>query len=241
MTDSMIGVQGLLEKFILDQRQKDIRSGIPPFARNYCAHTDQVKAGQPQGHQNNQYFLTDDYNIKCLVRILEIEQWFASTMGYWLQRPMEPEWVHIGNVEPVLKQMATSQFRGLGVVGFDVKKIKKAEPQEWDLLISFLSSVDHFWVGFKVVEDLVVILNVYGSRSGASAHDKKKIIQACILQGFGKYWDCEICIRMMTGPMANHTRDLGLCLENLGLKGLFTEFYLADVGKYQCDFGDKKV
>uniref|UniRef100_A0A915KWW8 Uncharacterized protein n=1 Tax=Romanomermis culicivorax TaxID=13658 RepID=A0A915KWW8_ROMCU len=101
--------------------------------------------------------------------------------------------------------------------------------------------MDRFFVGFKVVDDVVMILNVYGSGSGASAHDKTKIIQACILQGFGKYWDCEIWVRMMTMLMANHTHDLGLCPENLGLKGLFTEYYLADVGKYQCDFCDKKV
>uniref|UniRef100_A0A915JDY9 Uncharacterized protein n=1 Tax=Romanomermis culicivorax TaxID=13658 RepID=A0A915JDY9_ROMCU len=32
-----------------------------------------------------------DYNIKLLVHIGEIEQWFARTMGYWLQQPTEPE------------------------------------------------------------------------------------------------------------------------------------------------------
>uniref|UniRef100_A0A915KW71 Uncharacterized protein n=1 Tax=Romanomermis culicivorax TaxID=13658 RepID=A0A915KW71_ROMCU len=46
-------------------------------------------------------------------------------MDYWPQRPMEPEQVHSCNVEPILKQLATSQFWGLGVVSFDVVKVKK--------------------------------------------------------------------------------------------------------------------
>uniref|UniRef100_A0A915JBH2 LAGLIDADG homing endonuclease n=1 Tax=Romanomermis culicivorax TaxID=13658 RepID=A0A915JBH2_ROMCU len=46
-------------------------------------------------------------------------------MGYWPQKPMEPEWVHSSNIKPILKQLATSQFWGLGVVGFDVEKVKK--------------------------------------------------------------------------------------------------------------------
>uniref|UniRef100_A0A915IH32 Uncharacterized protein n=1 Tax=Romanomermis culicivorax TaxID=13658 RepID=A0A915IH32_ROMCU len=41
---------------------------------------------------------------------------------------------------------------------------------------------------------------------------------------------------MMMGPMANHARDLGLCWENLELNGLFTDFHLVDVHKYQCDY-----
>uniref|UniRef100_A0A915HKL0 Uncharacterized protein n=1 Tax=Romanomermis culicivorax TaxID=13658 RepID=A0A915HKL0_ROMCU len=40
---------------------------------------------------------------------------------------MEPEWVHGGNVKPILKQLATSQFWGLGLVRFDVEKVKKTE------------------------------------------------------------------------------------------------------------------
>uniref|UniRef100_A0A915K283 Uncharacterized protein n=1 Tax=Romanomermis culicivorax TaxID=13658 RepID=A0A915K283_ROMCU len=46
-------------------------------------------------------------------------------MGYWPQQPMECERLHGGNVEPILKQLATSQFQGLSVVGFDVEKVKK--------------------------------------------------------------------------------------------------------------------
>uniref|UniRef100_A0A915J0C3 Uncharacterized protein n=1 Tax=Romanomermis culicivorax TaxID=13658 RepID=A0A915J0C3_ROMCU len=46
-------------------------------------------------------------------------------MGYWPQQPMELEQVHGGNVEPILKQLVTSQFWGLGIVGFDVEKVKK--------------------------------------------------------------------------------------------------------------------
>uniref|UniRef100_A0A915HMA8 Uncharacterized protein n=1 Tax=Romanomermis culicivorax TaxID=13658 RepID=A0A915HMA8_ROMCU len=48
-------------------------------------------------------------------------------MGYWLQQPMELKRVHGGNIEPILKQLATSQFCGLGIVGLDVEKVKKAE------------------------------------------------------------------------------------------------------------------
>uniref|UniRef100_A0A915L8P5 Protein kinase domain-containing protein n=1 Tax=Romanomermis culicivorax TaxID=13658 RepID=A0A915L8P5_ROMCU len=89
-----------------------LKLGVAPFARNYCRHTDHVKAGQLQGSQNNEYFLTDDYNVKRLVRIGEIKQSFACAMGYWRQRPMELEQVHSSNIEPILKQLATSQFRG---------------------------------------------------------------------------------------------------------------------------------
>uniref|UniRef100_A0A915HN09 Uncharacterized protein n=1 Tax=Romanomermis culicivorax TaxID=13658 RepID=A0A915HN09_ROMCU len=32
----------------------------------------------------------EDYNIKHLVCVSEIEQWFASAMGYWPQRTMKP-------------------------------------------------------------------------------------------------------------------------------------------------------
>uniref|UniRef100_A0A915JF96 Uncharacterized protein n=1 Tax=Romanomermis culicivorax TaxID=13658 RepID=A0A915JF96_ROMCU len=46
-------------------------------------------------------------------------------MRYWQQRPMESERVHGGNVELILKQLDTSQFRGLGIVRFDVEKVKK--------------------------------------------------------------------------------------------------------------------
>uniref|UniRef100_A0A915IE06 Uncharacterized protein n=1 Tax=Romanomermis culicivorax TaxID=13658 RepID=A0A915IE06_ROMCU len=48
-------------------------------------------------------------------------------MGYWPQPPIEPEWVHGLNIEPILKQLATRQFPGLGIVGFDVEKVKKVE------------------------------------------------------------------------------------------------------------------
>uniref|UniRef100_A0A915JL93 Uncharacterized protein n=1 Tax=Romanomermis culicivorax TaxID=13658 RepID=A0A915JL93_ROMCU len=40
---------------------------------------------------------------------------------------MEPKQVHSSNVKPIVKQLATSQFLILGVVGFDIEKIKKAE------------------------------------------------------------------------------------------------------------------
>uniref|UniRef100_A0A915KUD2 Uncharacterized protein n=1 Tax=Romanomermis culicivorax TaxID=13658 RepID=A0A915KUD2_ROMCU len=47
-------------------------------------------------------------------------------MGYWPQRSMELKRVHGGNIEPILKQLVTSQFQGLGFVGFDMEKVKKA-------------------------------------------------------------------------------------------------------------------
>uniref|UniRef100_A0A915LAN8 Uncharacterized protein n=1 Tax=Romanomermis culicivorax TaxID=13658 RepID=A0A915LAN8_ROMCU len=65
--------------------------------------------------------------IKRLVCISQMKQWFTGAIGYWPERPMELEWVDSGNVGPIVKQSATSQFWGLGLVGFDMGKVKKAE------------------------------------------------------------------------------------------------------------------
>uniref|UniRef100_A0A915K4G1 Uncharacterized protein n=1 Tax=Romanomermis culicivorax TaxID=13658 RepID=A0A915K4G1_ROMCU len=79
-----------------------------------------------------------DYNIKRLVHVGKIKQWFAGTMGYWPRGPMELEQVHSSNIKLILKQLATSQFWGLGIVSFDVEKVKKADPHslaEYDYIL----------------------------------------------------------------------------------------------------------
>uniref|UniRef100_A0A915IUB1 Uncharacterized protein n=1 Tax=Romanomermis culicivorax TaxID=13658 RepID=A0A915IUB1_ROMCU len=83
----------------------------------------------PAEYQTRDLFRRN-YNIKCLVHIGQIEQWFTGAMGYWLQRPMEWEWVQGSNIELILKQLATSQFPRLGIVGFDLEKMLKAGPSK---------------------------------------------------------------------------------------------------------------
>uniref|UniRef100_A0A915KYB2 Uncharacterized protein n=1 Tax=Romanomermis culicivorax TaxID=13658 RepID=A0A915KYB2_ROMCU len=47
-------------------------------------------------------YIFADYNIKRVVRIHELDQWFKATFGYWPANPKEPHMVDIGKVSQVL-------------------------------------------------------------------------------------------------------------------------------------------
>uniref|UniRef100_A0A915KGU0 Uncharacterized protein n=1 Tax=Romanomermis culicivorax TaxID=13658 RepID=A0A915KGU0_ROMCU len=65
-----------------------------------------------------------DYNIKSVVRIHELNQWFKATFGYWPSNPKEPVLVDMGKVGQILHYIREILiFRGQPVCGFDIEKV----------------------------------------------------------------------------------------------------------------------
>uniref|UniRef100_A0A915IAC0 Uncharacterized protein n=1 Tax=Romanomermis culicivorax TaxID=13658 RepID=A0A915IAC0_ROMCU len=67
-----------------------------------------------------------DYNVKRVIRIHELDQWFKGTSGYWLANPNEPVLVDIGETSLVLKFIQeNSIFQGHPFCGYVVEKISQ--------------------------------------------------------------------------------------------------------------------
>uniref|UniRef100_A0A915KRZ9 Uncharacterized protein n=1 Tax=Romanomermis culicivorax TaxID=13658 RepID=A0A915KRZ9_ROMCU len=64
------------------------------------------------------------YNLKRVVRVHELDQWFKATFRYWPANPKEPILVDLGKASQVLHYIGeVSIFRGHPVCGFDVEKV----------------------------------------------------------------------------------------------------------------------
>uniref|UniRef100_A0A915J8Q7 Uncharacterized protein n=1 Tax=Romanomermis culicivorax TaxID=13658 RepID=A0A915J8Q7_ROMCU len=64
-----------------------------------------------------------DYNVKRVIRIHELDQWFKGTFRYWIPNPKEP--VLLENGKPLEFVEEVSIFRGHPVCGFDAEKINQ--------------------------------------------------------------------------------------------------------------------
>uniref|UniRef100_A0A915JK70 Uncharacterized protein n=1 Tax=Romanomermis culicivorax TaxID=13658 RepID=A0A915JK70_ROMCU len=54
-----------------------------------------VTYGQPQLQQDNRYFLVHDYNVKHVVRVNELDRWFATNFGRYPSELTELKMVKI--------------------------------------------------------------------------------------------------------------------------------------------------
>uniref|UniRef100_A0A915IXR2 Uncharacterized protein n=1 Tax=Romanomermis culicivorax TaxID=13658 RepID=A0A915IXR2_ROMCU len=63
-------------------------------------------------------------NVKRVIRVHKLDQWFKATFGYWPANPKEPILVDMGKVGQILHYIReVSIFRRQPVCGFDVKKV----------------------------------------------------------------------------------------------------------------------
>uniref|UniRef100_A0A915L1H8 Uncharacterized protein n=1 Tax=Romanomermis culicivorax TaxID=13658 RepID=A0A915L1H8_ROMCU len=54
--------------------------------KQYLVTDPHVAYRQPELRQDNRYFLVDDYNVKWVVRVGELDRWFATNFG---RHPLE--------------------------------------------------------------------------------------------------------------------------------------------------------
>uniref|UniRef100_A0A915IEG8 Uncharacterized protein n=1 Tax=Romanomermis culicivorax TaxID=13658 RepID=A0A915IEG8_ROMCU len=53
----------------------------------------------------------DDYNIKGLVRVHELDQWFKGTFGYWWANPKEPVLIDMGKASQTAQAGGSGQLK----------------------------------------------------------------------------------------------------------------------------------
>uniref|UniRef100_A0A915L8R4 Uncharacterized protein n=1 Tax=Romanomermis culicivorax TaxID=13658 RepID=A0A915L8R4_ROMCU len=90
-------------------------------------HTERhIEYRRPQHRQDNRFFFIEDCNVKRVVRVHELDQWFKETFGYWPANPKEPILVDLGRASQVLQYVRdVSIFRGHPVCGFYVEKVNQ--------------------------------------------------------------------------------------------------------------------
>uniref|UniRef100_A0A915KNC9 3'-5' exonuclease domain-containing protein n=1 Tax=Romanomermis culicivorax TaxID=13658 RepID=A0A915KNC9_ROMCU len=68
-------------------------------------------------------YFNDQYNIKCMIRITEFEQWFETVYARPLNVLWDPRYVGSGKLKSALSAHSKPNFRGHVLVGFDIEKI----------------------------------------------------------------------------------------------------------------------
>uniref|UniRef100_A0A915IFQ0 Uncharacterized protein n=1 Tax=Romanomermis culicivorax TaxID=13658 RepID=A0A915IFQ0_ROMCU len=70
----------------------------------------------------NSNTMSQNYNLKRVVRVRELEQWFATNLGSYPCKLTEPKMIEIGKVAEMIETLKDSRFRGQPIIGFDTKK-----------------------------------------------------------------------------------------------------------------------
>uniref|UniRef100_A0A915JZK0 Uncharacterized protein n=1 Tax=Romanomermis culicivorax TaxID=13658 RepID=A0A915JZK0_ROMCU len=63
------------------------------------------------------------YNIKCIIRVGELDRWFATNFGRYPLELTEPKMVEISKVAELIETLKDSRFRGQPIIGFDTEKV----------------------------------------------------------------------------------------------------------------------
>uniref|UniRef100_A0A915JS50 Uncharacterized protein n=1 Tax=Romanomermis culicivorax TaxID=13658 RepID=A0A915JS50_ROMCU len=93
------------------------------------------------------------------------------------------------------------------------------------------------FAGYSVLEDLVSIYNVCRAGGDNNDRDKTLPLREHLRRTRGRYFNLDHFALTMVGPnLEKQCFQIGVCPKAFGLKGLFTEFYLIEVGPYQNDF-----